>query len=65
MTNKQPPHWRPISDLPLIASLIDGTLENTEEQYQTFSEIKHKPHILNDAIVERTIKLYQAQLDDH
>jgi hypothetical protein len=65
MTNKQQPRWRPISELPLIASLIDGTLANTEEQYQTFSEIKNKPHVLDDAIVERTIKLYRAQLNDH
>ena len=64
MTNKQPPFWRPISELPLIASLIDDTLENTEEQYQTFSEIKDKPYVLDNAIVERTIKLYRAQLDD-
>ena len=47
-----------------MAALIDDILENTEEQYQTFSEIKDKPHVLDDAIVERTIKLYRTQLEN-
>jgi len=64
MTNEEQPLWRPITDFPLIASIIDGILENTEEQYQTVSEIKDKPHVLDDAIVERTIKLYRDQLDN-
>jgi ribosomal protein L16 Arg81 hydroxylase len=50
--------------LPLLASMVDGILANTAEQHQTFTEVKAKPHVLDDDIVNRAIRLYQAQLDD-
>ena len=55
--HKQKPNWRPISDLPLIAYLIDGGLEDSEREYKLFLEAKEKPHILDDAIVNRAIRL--------
>jgi hypothetical protein len=64
MSSRPEPNWQPISQLPLLASMVDGILENTEEQYQTFSEVKDKPHVLDDDIVNRATKLYQAQIDD-
>ena len=64
MSNQPEPNWQSISQLPLIASMVDGVLVNTEEQYQTFSEVKDRPHVLDDDIVNRAIKLYQAQIDD-
>jgi len=54
---KQKPNWRPISDLPLIAYLIDGGLEDSEREYKLFLEAKEKPHILDDAIIDRAIRL--------
>ena len=54
----------PISKLPLFTSMINDTLENTEEQYQTFLEAKDKPHVLDDAIVNRAERLYKAQRQD-
>lgn len=64
LPNRPEPNWQPISQLPLLASMVDSVLENTEEQYQTFSEVKDRPHVLDDDIVNRAIKLYQAQIDD-
>jgi len=64
MSNRPEPNWQPISQLPLLASMVDGVLTNTEEQYQTFSEVKDRPHVLDDDIVNRAIKLYEAQIDD-
>ena len=64
MSNRPEPNWQPISQLPLLASMVDGVLVNTEEQYETFSEVKDRPHVLDDDIVNRAIKLYQAQIDD-
>ena len=55
--HKQKPNWRPISDLPLIAHLIDGELEDSEEQYQLFLEAREKPSVLDDATVDRAIRL--------
>ena len=64
MPNQPKPTWQPISQLPLIASLIDETVENSEDQFKTFSEVKDKPHVLDDATVSRAIRLYKAQLED-
>ena len=60
----QEPHWQPISALPMIAQLIRGTLENTNEQYQTLLPAEDKPHVLDDALVDRVIRLYTAQAED-
>jgi ribosomal protein L16 Arg81 hydroxylase len=43
---------------------VDGVLANSEEQHETFSHVRTKPHVLDDEIVNRAINLYQAQLDD-
>jgi len=48
----------------MIAQLIRETLENTEEQYQTLREAGDKPHVLNDALVGRIIRLYTVQAED-
>ena len=57
-------HWQPVSNLPMIAQLIRETLRGTEEQYQTLLEAEDKPHVLNDALVERVIQLYTVQAED-
>ncbi|HEX9597288.1 MAG TPA: hypothetical protein VF982_10450 [Anaerolineales bacterium] len=64
MPNHPEPNWQPISQLPLLASMVDGVLANSEEQHETFSHVRAKPHVLDDEIVHRAINLYQAQLDD-
>ena len=64
MPNDLEPNWQSIDQLPLLTDMVDGVLENTEEQYQTFSEVKNRPHVLDDDIVNRTLRLYQAQLND-
>jgi hypothetical protein len=53
-----------IDKLPLFTEMIMGTIQNTEEQYQSFLAARHKPHVLDDAIVDRALRLYQAQLAD-
>jgi hypothetical protein len=53
-----------IDKLPLFTEMIMGTIQNTEEQFQSFLAARHKPHVLDDAIVDRALRLYQAQLDD-
>ena len=64
MTQDQEPNWQPISALPMIASMIRETLENTEDQYQTLQEAEDKPHVLNDDLVDRVIRLYTLQAED-
>jgi hypothetical protein len=59
---KQKQIRRDISFLPTYTELIMGELAQTEEQYASFAAAKHKPHVLDDAIVDRAIKLYEDQL---
>jgi len=53
-----------IGMLPFFTEMILGTLHNTEEQYASFLEARPKPHVLDDAIVDPALRLYQAQLAD-
>lgn len=53
---------RPISYLPALTEVIIGGLAQTEEQYDSFAAARHKPHVLDDAIVDRAIRLYEDQL---
>jgi hypothetical protein len=60
-----PPLWeisiRTISQCIQKQSVV---LANTEEQHQTFTELRTKPHVLDDELVSRATRLYQAQLAD-
>ena len=51
VSEDQKTQWQPLSKLPLIASMIDGMLADTEEQYQELLEAKPRPHILDDYTV--------------
>ena len=55
------PIWHPISQLPLIASLIDGQLEECEEQLQNLRPEGRKAPVLDDALVQRIIRVYREQ----
>ena len=53
---------RPISFLPALTEAIIGSLAQTEEQHELFASARHKPHVLDDATVDRAIRLYEEQL---
>lgn len=62
MDESQTPIWHPISNLPLIASLIDEQLESCEEQLQNLDPPSRKAPVLDDALVARIIRAYTEQL---
>jgi len=57
--------WKSIQFLPTMISLIAGDLDNVKEQYESLLAVKDKPHVLNDHIVGRIIKLYTEKIDEH
>lgn len=61
---QEEPHWQPLSALPMIAQLIRETRQDTDEQYQTLREAEEKPQVLDDALVDRVIRLYTVQAED-
>ena len=63
MADDPAPNWQPLTVLPLIASLIDGKLADGQEHPATLLSVRDRPHVLNDATVERSIKLHTEQRD--
>ncbi|WP_231510506.1 hypothetical protein [Fischerella sp. PCC 9605] len=59
----QTPNWQPISQLPLIAKMIDDGLVDAVKQYETLQQASTHPHILDDYTVGRVIKLYSEQVE--
>jgi signal transduction histidine kinase len=57
------PNWQPLTALPLIASLIDGELADGQEHHASLLSVRGRPHVLDDATVERSIKLHTEQRD--
>jgi len=51
-------NWQPISQIPLIASMIDGALDDTHEHLATLIQAKTRPHVLDDATVDRSIRVH-------
>lgn len=58
------PTWQPLSALPMIATLITEMLHDAQEHYATLKEAEDKPHVLDDAIVHRVIRVHTDQLED-
>ena len=63
MADDPAPNWQPLTALPLIASLIDGELADGQEHHATLLSVRDRPYVLDDAIVERSIKLHTEQRD--
>jgi hypothetical protein len=57
-------NWQSISALPLISSMIDGLLDEVEQQYRDLQSCRLQPHVLDDYTVGRVIKVYTDQADD-
>lgn len=57
-------NWQPISALSLIGSMIDGLLDEAEQQYETLGSCRAQPHVLDDYTVGRVIKVYTEQADE-
>ncbi len=55
---------QPISMIPMIYDLSENMLESSEENLESFEEVQGRPHVLDNDIVERSIKLYTEQNED-
>ncbi len=63
MPDADPVNWQPISQMPLIASMIDGALDDTREHVETLNEARDRPHALDDATIDRVERVHNEQLD--
>ncbi len=62
--SKQKQLWQPISMLPIFTEMVDGMLESSVEQLNNMQLVMDKPHVLDDATMDRIIALYNNQLKD-
>lgn len=61
MTTMKQPRWHPISALPLVAQAIDGMLDAAEGQHPLVRQAQQRPHVLDDATVQRLIRVSTEQ----
>lgn len=63
MPHSEPVNWQPISQMPLIAGMIAGALADTRDQFETLSQARARPHVLDDATIDRVERVYGEQLE--
>ena len=63
MPDADPVNWQPISQMPLISGMIDGALEDTRDHVGTLSEARARPHVLDDATIDRVERVHKEQLE--
>ena len=63
MPRSESVNWLPISEMPLIASMIDEALEDTRAQIKTLTEASTCPHVMDDATVDRIDRVYAEQME--
>src|SRR4051812_22415585 len=56
-------NWQPISQMPLISSVIDTSLNDTREHLGTLSKAKDRPHVLDDATIDRVEQVHTEQME--
>lgn len=56
--------FQPLTVIPTVLKITDDMLLAAKEQLANMQMAKEKPHILDDDIVERSLKLYKEQNED-
>ena len=63
MPHKDSVNWQPIRAMPLIARMIDGALDDTREHLKALGEARLRPHVLDDATINRVEQVHAEQLE--
>jgi nitrogen-specific signal transduction histidine kinase len=63
MPNANQMNWQPISQMPLIASMIKGSLDDTREHLGTLTKARDRPHVLDDATIDRVEQGHTEQME--
>jgi len=63
MPHADPVNWQPISEMPLIASMIDDALDDTRIHLETLTQARTRPHVLDDATIDRSKQVHTEQLE--
>ena len=64
MPDADPVNWQPISQMSLIAGMIDGALDDTRDHVGTLNQgLVPRPHVLDDATIDRVERVHTEQLE--
>ena len=63
MPHEDPVNWQPIRAMPLIARMIDDALDDTREHLGTLAEARLRPHVLDDATIDRVERVHAEQME--
>ena len=55
-------NWQPLSRMPLIAGMIKGSLDDTREHLGTLTKARDRPHVLDDATIDRVEQVHTEQM---
>src|SRR5271165_4706945 len=55
--------WQPISQMSLVANMIDSALNDTADHIQTLTEARARPHVLDDVTIDRVERVHGEQLE--
>lgn len=61
MCPAEQPNGQPISQLPLVARLIDGGVEEAAAQRQILTKARTRPHLLDDATLDHVDQVYREE----
>jgi hypothetical protein len=56
-------NWQPINQMMLIASMLDTSLDDTREHLATLTKAKARPHVLDDAAIDRVERVHTEQME--
>ena len=56
-------NWQPISQMNLIASMIEDSLNDTREHLGTLTRAIAQPHVLDDATIDRVEQVHTEQME--
>jgi hypothetical protein len=62
MTKSNQVNWQPISQMPLVAGMITTSLNDTREHLGTLTKAKDRPHVLDDATIDRVEQVHTEQM---
>jgi hypothetical protein len=63
MAKAEPVNWQPISQMPLIASMISASRADTQEHLGTLAEARKRPRVLDDATIDRVEQVHAEQME--
>lgn len=63
MAKAESVNWQPVSQMPLIASMISASLADTQEHLGTLAEARNRPRVLGDATIDRVEQVHAEQME--